>query len=281
MRIGGAVTEPYHTPEEWLAQVRELAYSTVSNPIGADASQAEKRAYLECIRQHDLTIGEVGVWKNTLSLDEAERRVAVAYAKEQLALAEELGACCCVNISGARGDSWDGCYKENYAPDVYALLVDMVRDILDSVKPERTFYTLEPMPWMHPDSPDGYLQLIRDVDRERFAVHLDYANLINGIQKYIHSTAFVEECFRKLGPYIKSVHAKDVALDGLPCRLRECNAGTGSIDFANVLRLTQELGEDTPLFVEHMSEHEEFRDAVAHLRGIARREGIPIKDMRP
>lgn len=280
MRIGGAVTKPYHNPEEWIAQVRELAYSTVSNPVDAHASSEEKKAYMDCIRRHDLTIGEVGVWKNTLSPDDTERRAAVAFAKEQLALAEELGAACCVNISGARGEAWDGCYAENYTQDAYTLLVDTVREIIDSVKPKITFYTLEPMPWMHPDSPDDYLRLIHDIDRTQFGVHLDYANLINSIQKYIYSSAFVEECFEKLGPYIKSIHAKDVALDGLPCRLRECNPGMGTIDFANVLRLTQKLGEDTPLFVEHMSLHEEFLEAVDHLRKIADREGIPIKYMK-
>ena len=35
------------------------------------------------------------------------------------------------------------------------------------------------MPWMIPDSPDENLQLIKDVNRKAFAVHLDFVNMIN------------------------------------------------------------------------------------------------------
>lgn len=277
MRIGGATPRPYESPEEWLAQVSSLGYSAVAAPVGYDAPKEVKRAYLDCVRENDLVIGEVGIWRNAISPDEKERQAAMEFSRQQLALAEELGANCCVNIAGARGPVWDGCYAENYADDVYALIVDTVRSIIDSVQPKRTYFTLEPMPWMHPDSPDDYLNMIRDIDRERFAVHLDFANLINSMHKYLYSTAFITECYQKLAPYIKSVHAKDVALDGLPCRLRETNPGRGTVDFANVLRLTSDLGEDAVLFVEHMETYEEFRDAVAHLRGIAAREGIAVK----
>jgi hypothetical protein len=31
------------------------------------------------------------------------------------------------------------------------MVVAVVRDIMDAVKPTRAFYTLETMPWMYPD----------------------------------------------------------------------------------------------------------------------------------
>ncbi len=64
------------------------------------------------------------------------------------------------------GEQWDWIYRDNYEADVYALIVDSVREIIDAVNPKRTFYTIEPMPWMVPDSPDQYLQLLKDVDRK-------------------------------------------------------------------------------------------------------------------
>ena len=36
-----------------------------------------------------------------------------------------------------------------------------VGQIIDAVKPSRTFYTLEPMPWMYPDSAESYAGLIK------------------------------------------------------------------------------------------------------------------------
>ena len=74
------------------------------------------------------------------------------------------------------------------------------------------------MPWMIPSGPEEYLQLIKDVDREAFAVHMDFANMINGMDRYHNREAFLDRCFALLGPYIKSVHLKDVILKpGLPC----------------------------------------------------------------
>ncbi|CAM4444877.1 sugar phosphate isomerase/epimerase [Paenibacillus tarimensis] len=46
-------------------------------------------------------ISEVGAWSNPISPDEGARRKALDFCKQQLALAEEIGARCCVNIAGA------------------------------------------------------------------------------------------------------------------------------------------------------------------------------------
>jgi hypothetical protein len=61
-----------------------------------------------------------------------------------------------VNIAGARGEKWDGPYADNFSQDIFDLIVETVRGIIDAVKPTRTFYTLEPMPYIFPDSADGY-----------------------------------------------------------------------------------------------------------------------------
>jgi sugar phosphate isomerase/epimerase len=278
MRLGGGGTGRHTSPEEWLTAVRDFGYSAVIAPVNGDAPADAVAAYAECARKNDLVIGEVGVWRNTLSPDDAERKAATDYAKKQLSLAEEIGAVCCVNIAGARGEAWDGCYADNYADDTYALIVDMVREVVDAVKPKRAFYTLEPMPWMHPDSPEGYLKLLKDVDRPAFAVHLDYTNMINSVEKYLNSSDFIRHCFKTLGPYVKSVHAKDVAIGaGLPCQISEVPPGKGSIDFGLVLRLTQELGDDMTLYVEHLATPEEYRDAAAFIRAQGKLAGVPIK----
>ena len=156
-------------------------------------------------------IAEVGAWSNPVSKDEEERKKALEYCKKQLDLADRIGARCCVNIAGSRGEIWDGFYRDNYSEDTYALIVDSVREIIDDVKPKNTFYTLEPMPWMYPDSPDSYLRLIKDIDRKEFGVHLDFVNMINSPQKYLFNDKFIKECFDKLGPYIKAFMQKTLS----------------------------------------------------------------------
>jgi len=275
MRIGGSIERPYNNPEEWYQLVKELGYRAVLAPVDYKASKEEKQAYIQCAKQHDIIIGEVGVWRNILAIDDKERKEAMEFCKNQLELAEELGANCCVNVAGSRGEIWDGFYVENYSKDTYALIVDFVREVIDAVKPKRTFYTLESMPWMIPDSPDSYLQLIRDVDREAFGVHLDYVNMINCPKRYLFCDDFIEECFKKLGPYIKSIHGKDVIMENAYTTIiRETMPGKGIINYQKVARLCEALGPDTPLFVEHLPDFETYKKAAAYVREQAELAGV-------
>lgn len=277
MRIGGEIKKSYNNPEEWLERVREMHYSAVLAPVGAEASAEIRKEYLDCAKKNDIVIGEVGIWRNPISLNAEEAAQNKEYCKERLALAEELGANCCVNIAGSRGEIWDGPYAENYDEDVYTLIVDTTREIIDSVNPVRTFFTLEPMPWMLPDSPDSYLKLIKDIDRKGFAVHLDFINMINNPERFLRRDAFIEECFQKLGPYIKSIHAKDVSMErAYPCVLHELMPGRGAVDYRKVVRLCEKLGKDTTVFVEHQETHEEYVEASSFVRRVAEGEGIKV-----
>ncbi|MDF2906351.1 MAG: hypothetical protein K0R34_1672 [Herbinix sp.] len=277
MRVGGDIKKSYQNPEDWVKLVKEYRYSAVITPISHDTSKEERHAYREAARLNDIVIGEVGIWRNTMSTNPEEAKSNIEYSKHRLALAEELGANCCVNIVGARGEMWDGFYEDNYSEDVYAMIIDISREIIDSVKPTRTFFTLEPMPWMMPDSPDSYLKLIRDIDRTAFAVHLDYTNMINCPERFLKRNAFIQECFTKLGPYIKSVHAKDVIMEKeYPCVIREVMPGKGVVDFKKVAHLCEKLGKDTTVFVEHLDTHEEYMEAAGHIRRTAEQEGIVV-----
>lgn len=277
MRIGGDIKKSYSSPEEWMKLVKEYRYSAVITPVGHDAPKETREAYVQAARDNDVVIGEVGVWRNPLSPDPVKAKEDLEYCKQRLALAEEIGANCCVNITGARGELWDGFYKENYSKQVYTMIVDITREIIDSVNPTRTFFTLEPMPWMVPDSPDSYLKLIKDIDRKSFAVHLDYTNMIHCPERYLKRELFIEECFHKLGPYIKSIHAKDVIMEkAYPCVIREVMPGKGVVDFKKVVRLCEKLGKDTTVFVEHLDTHEEYLQAADHIRKTAEQEGIYV-----
>lgn len=269
MRFGGGIERSYTNTEEWLALVKELGYTAVFSPIDYTADPQEKKDYLKCIQENNLILGEVGAWKNPIAADNGERKVALEYCKNQLAFADEMNAGCCVNITGSRGKIWDGACADNYKIDTYTIIVDSIREIIDSVKPVNTCYTIEPMPWMVPDSPDEYLKLLKDVDRKAFGVHLDYTNMINCPKRYIFSTRFINECFEKLGSYIKSVHAKDIRMSAkLPCIIEEVLPGTGSIDYQNVIKNCNKLRNDLTVFVEHLNSFEEYRAASDYMRNM-------------
>lgn len=277
MQLGGPLFQPYHSPEEWTAAVQKYGYRAAYCPVGIDAPHEVIRAYEHAARQAHLIIAEVGAWSNPLSSNEEERQEALKLCKQALALADEIGALCAVNIAGSRGEKWDAPDPRNLTPETFEMIVVTVREILDSVKPRRAFYTLEPMPWMVPDSVDHYLDLIRAIDRPMFGVHLDPVNLINSPQRYFENSRLLKDCFERLGPWIKSCHAKDVLLrPQLTTHLDEVRPGLGGLDYRTFLREASRLPQDVPLMLEHMTEEQDYLLAAQYLRQVATEEGLSL-----
>ena len=279
MRLGGSVMKPYNSPKEWLAQVKELGYSAVVFPVDSTASAATIRDYAQCCRDNDLLIGEVGAWRNVMALDPKEREDNLDWNIRQLDLAETVGANCCVNISGSFAEYWDGYHPDLDTQETWDLVVSNTQRIIDAVKPTHTAYALEPMPWMVPESPEQYLQLMKDIDRPAFKVHLDYCNMLNSIDRYRHASEFITHCFKLLGPHIVSIHAKDALIvqGGLPIVINEVMPGDGSLDLSLVTKLAHGLGDDIPVFVEHLDTHEQYMHAANVMRQAAKKAGVPVK----
>jgi sugar phosphate isomerase/epimerase len=233
-------------------------------------------AYAAAAVAAGISIAEIGAWlNNPLSADERVRAESLARCKAQLALAERVGARCCVNVAGSRADVWDAPHPENLSADTFALIVDSVREIVDDVAPSRTYYTLEPMPHTLPDSPERYLELLRAIDRERFAVHLDPVNMINTPAKLYDNAGFIASCFDLLGPHVRSVHAKDMTITrALTLDMPERRPGLGDIDFHAFIGQMRRLDPDTPFLVEHLPSDEEYVAAVAHVRAVADELGV-------
>ncbi len=277
VRLGSPLPQTWDSPAGWIAAVRAGGFRTAHWPLGDDATADEIAAYARAAAEADIVIAEIGVWNNPLNRDDAARTAAVELCKRRLALADEVDARCCVNLAGTLADSWDGPHPDNLSPDTFALIVDTVREIIDAVGPRRTFYTLEPMPGSLPDSVDSYLALLEAIDRPRFAVHLDPVNLINSPAKFYDNAGLVRDCVARLGPHIRSCHAKDIVLGAeLTVHLAEVRPGLGSLDYRVLLTEMDRLDPDTPLLVEHLPGEEEYRAAVAHVRTVADSLGLAV-----
>ncbi|MDX1934461.1 MAG: TIM barrel protein [Capsulimonadales bacterium] len=277
MRLGGPATGDSSTPEAWIATLRRLNYRAAYCPVGLDADEERIAAYARAAADADIVIAEVGAWSNPISPEEAVRQAALDRCKAALTLAERIGAVCCVNIAGARGETWDGPHPDNLTGETFDRIVDTTREIIDAVEPRRTFYTLEPMPWVFPDSPDSYLRLIAAIDRPQFGVHLDPVNMINCPARCFDNAGFLRECFEKLGPYVKSVHAKDITIaPKLTVHLDEVRPGLGVLDYRVFLTEAAKLGPDMPFLLEHLPTAEEYDLAAAHVRSVAREIGVAL-----
>ncbi|MGQ9513754.1 MAG: sugar phosphate isomerase/epimerase family protein [Thermoproteota archaeon] len=277
MRLGGPAFN-YSDPESWIASLRHHGYSAAFCPVESDDDEATIRSYLEAAEESDIVIAEVGVWNNPLSQEKEERLFALKKCKEQLLLADRVGAMCCVNIAGSRGRKWDGPHPDNLTEETFDLIVETVQEIIDAVRPTNTFYTLETMPWIYPDSADSYLSLIKAINRREFAVHFDPVNLICSPQRYYGSRDLIREFFSKLGPHIKSCNGKDVILlEKFIVHLEEVRPGLGGLDYGAFLTELEKIGPNTPLMLEHLSGEEEYSMAASYIRSVADRMNITIR----
>jgi len=272
MRLGGPVGQA-ETPEAWVKAHKDAGYSA-AGWRGMPKGQGD--ACVEAARRANLVIAEVYAWCNPMSRDEATRKEAIAKCQKQLATADRIGARCCVNIAGSFGSKWDGPFADDLTEEAFDQVVQTTRQIIDAVKPTRSYYTLETMPWMYPDSPDSYLKLLQAIDRKAMAVHMDPVNLVNCPARYFRNDLLIKEAFAKLGPYIRSCHAKDIILrDHLTVHLDEVVPGAGRLDYKVFLTELGRLDVDMPLMTEHMKP-EEFPVAAQYIRRTAQECGVAI-----
>ena len=276
MKLGGPVMEPCSSPEEWLAYVKRMGYGAVNFPVDYKAPQAVVDRYVELCRENGLYIAEVGAWSNPLDRDPAVRSAAMEKCKKQLELAEYVGAGCCVNIAGGHGTAWDGPHPDSFSQETFDEVVGTVREIIDSVNPVRTKYSLEMMPYMIPDSPESFVKLMKAVDRTGFGVHVDIVNIINSPYRYYANKGVIDECFDLLGDSVISCHAKDIWLENqLTTHLNERVPGDGFLDYAAYIGRVNSLGGDVAFMLEHLHSQEELDRGLAFVRKTAA--GIGIK----
>lgn len=272
IRLGGPVFDPYEDPDEWIGILKSSGYRAAYSPVQPGTDDQVIRKYREAANRNDIVIAEVGAWSNPISPDEGEAAKAVEKCIRGLQLADQIEANCCVNVSGSRNEKyWAGPHEDNLSDEVFDLVVETTRKIIDAVKPTRTFFALEAMPWAFPDSTETYLKLLKAIDRKRFGVHLDPVNMILSPRDYFFNGKLIKEMFTRLGSFIRSCHAKDILLreDNYIPQLDEVRAGLGKLDYAVYLRELSKLKE-IPLMMEHLKTAEDYKLAASYIRSVGK-----------
>ena len=269
MRLGTSSPLKHDSAEEWAKKQTELGCRAVVFPLSANDPEEKIKEYVDAAMSNDLLIAEVGIWRNAMSLDPEERKAQRDYCVRQLQLADRIGARCAVNVAGAKGPRWDGHYKENFSKETRSEIIKMVQEIIDRAEVTNTYFTLEPMPWMIPAGPEDYVRLIEEVDRERFAVHMDIINMTNSIERYYDAEAFVDRCAELLGNRIRSCHIKDVHLkEEYTFQLEECAPGTGEYPLRYYVQKMNSIDPDMPVILEHLNTDEEYIKYMDYLKEV-------------
>ncbi|MDR2849067.1 MAG: sugar phosphate isomerase/epimerase [Verrucomicrobiota bacterium] len=267
LRLGAPAFAKTEDPVELARWHRAQGYRAAYCPKLDLNDAARIRAVEDAFRAEDVAIAEVGRWCNLTDPDPEKRRQNLAKVTEGLALADAVGARCCVDIAGSfNPDVWFGPHPDNFTPRFFDAAVENARAVIDAVQPTRAKFTYEVMGWCMPESADRYLALIKAVDRPAFAVHLDPCNAVNSPEKIYRTADLLNEFFDKLGPWIVSCHAKDLAWEvELNVHFREVPPGKGVLDYATFLRRLAALPEPPPLMLEHLKGAEEYAAAAAFI----------------
>lgn len=278
VRFGGPIFLKSDDPGELAREHRRLGYSAAYCPQADLQDAARIKAIEKAFAAENVVIAEVGAWVNMLDPDPEKRTKNMQYVAQRLALAESVGARCCVDIAGSYNPTiWYGQHPKNLSNEFFEATVENCRKLIDEVNPKRTKFSIEMMGWSIPDGPDSYLKLVRAVDRKAFGVHMDVCNGVNCPTRYYQNADFIRECFEKLGPWIVSCHAKDLAwIDEMNVHFLEVIPGRGKMDYGAYLRCVSSLPVDAPLMLEHLKNADEYAEAARYVRRIAAEAGLPF-----
>jgi L-ribulose-5-phosphate 3-epimerase UlaE len=193
-----------------------------------------------------------------------------------MALAEAVGARCCVDIAGSYDSKvWYGPNPKNVSQEFFDATVENCRRVIDETKPRRSRFSIEMMGWNLPDGPDAYLKLVKAVDRSAFGVHMDVCNGINSPTRFYRNSDFIKECFGKLGKWIVSCHAKDLQwVVELNVHFLEVIPGRGEVNYATYLTELSKLPVDAPLMIEHLKTAEDYAEGRKYIQKIAAENGL-------
>ena len=276
VRLGGPIFLKSDDPRELAREHRRLGYSAAYCPESKVEDAARNGEIVKAFAAENVVIAEVGAWKNMMDPDPGKRRENRQYVAQRMALAEAVGARCCVDIAGSyNATSWYGPHPKNLSQEFFDATVENCRSVIDAVKPKRSKFTIEIMGWSVPDGPESYLKLIRAVDRPAFGVHMDVCNGINSPTRFYRNAGFIAECLRTLGPWIASCHAKDLEWKvELNVHFVEVIPGRGSVDYRAYLRELAKLPVDAPLMLEHLKTAEEYDEGRKYIQKVAAENGV-------
>jgi len=279
IRFGGPIFQAHDDPRKLAEAYKKKGYTAAYVPP-VDLNDKHKiKEIREAFDAENIMLAEVGYWDNIADTDEAKRKHNIECLTNAMFLAEEIGACCAVDITGVYGTGSEPKFvAKNFSDEAFTDAVDTARKIIDTVKPKNAYFTYEIFAFTVVDSVEMIEKILKAVDREMFGVHLDLCNLINSPRTYFSSGDIMRDCVKKFGNKIAAAHAKDIKIQepAMSVILEEVIPGTGGIDMHTFLRELHNLPHDIPVMMEHLSTEEEYDIGAAYIRKCAKEEGISI-----
>ena len=143
IRLGAPIFDAPADPREQARLHRELGYRAAYCPGLCRQDPSRIDEVRQAFEAEDVVIAEVGAWGGVIGVDEDHCRRHIDDTCQALALAEAVGARCCVDYLG--GWSPEGRHMghpENFSSATFDRAVEIIRRIIDAVRPTRTAFAL-------------------------------------------------------------------------------------------------------------------------------------------
>jgi L-ribulose-5-phosphate 3-epimerase len=237
----GLMFDPSHDPNATVALVKQLGMSTCFFSLDQSLgkfSKALANDFRSALDKHGVTATTAEVvgpgpliWDfidgpSTIGLvPRATRAARIDALKQTSDFAKLLGI--------PRLQTHCGFIPENLKDPLYKEVVVAIRNVADHCAANGQDFLME----TGQETPTTLLRTIRDVGRPNLGVGLDTANLI------LYGKANPVDAMDVIGPYVKSVHAKDGKWPTDPTKLgEEVVIGKGLVDFKQVFTKLHKLG---------------------------------------
>jgi sugar phosphate isomerase/epimerase len=255
----------------------DIGYKAASIPYVPIENTTMLRDIEKAFKKHNIAAAEMGFWENLQDRDEKTRKANLDRMCKTLASADEMDVICAVDTVGAYsyGSVSDNFHAKSFGGDMFDMAVQNCRYILNTVKPKRTKFTYENFAFTALDTPQSIERLVKAVDDDRLAVHLDATNFVASVRDYFSFNDIIKYCFKQFGDKIVSCHIKDLQLESpaLSVIMREVAPGTGALDMAYYLSLVNSLNKGIPCMIEHMKSEAEFDTGRKNLQKIMEQKG--------
>lgn len=202
-----------------------------------DVSESDLRCIKESLAENDLEVSSLSCKMSFVDPDDSIRKENIAYTKECIDLAVELGTDIVHGLSGklAAGDSQAKAWER---------LCDGVVKCLEWSESRGVRYSLEPVENHVVFGTEDMLRLLTDLEARQWHLYVNYDPS--------HLILFgddLAEAVRRLADRIIYVHLKDA--EGTASEFTFPPLGRGKVDFAAIVQALGEIGYDGYLSVEY------------------------------
>jgi sugar phosphate isomerase/epimerase len=227
------------------------------------------RRIRRAFESNGVAIDHVGGYVNPISTDPELRRAGVEHLKGLCRLSGDLGSRMIATFSGtavpATGLEWT---PESHSQASYDLFIEVIRDVLRVAAAKGVTILIEPFVVTVMKDPDTALRIFEDVGSPHLGLAMDIVNFYNLADlEQPRQNELMDECFTKLGPYIRAIHAKDMGpQDGPRPTPGKPGIGRGVLDYAHFAGLVHRSGFEGPVLVEVLRSEEMVAPSMAHVR---------------